>query len=74
MRDLLRNAPPKDFDVVSDATLSQVRKVFGRRGLIVGKRFPICLVQSGDQMVEVRTPGHGHGDTDTGTRTRGRGR
>ena len=64
MRDLLRSAPPKDFDVVSDATLREVRRVFGRRGMIVGKRFPICIVQSGDQLVEVRTRGHGFGHWD----------
>ncbi|KAJ8625669.1 hypothetical protein MRB53_034199 [Persea americana] len=52
VRDLLLKKTPKDFDVVTTASLKQVKKQF-HRSQIVGRRFPICLVKIYDNTVEV---------------------
>ncbi|KAE9450240.1 hypothetical protein C3L33_17864, partial [Rhododendron williamsianum] len=52
VRDLLLNKVPKDFDVVTTATLKQIKKEF-YRCLIVGQRFPICHVHVKGSVVEV---------------------
>ncbi|KAL6587946.1 hypothetical protein OROMI_000924 [Orobanche minor] len=52
VRDLLLNRVPKDFDVITTATLQQVKKKF-QRAAIVGKRFPICRVIVKGSLVEV---------------------
>lgn len=44
VRDLLLNAKPKDFDIVTTATPEQVRKIFGRNSMIIGRRFKIVHV------------------------------
>jgi len=44
IRDLLLNKTPKDFDVVTNATPEDVRKLFKRNSLIIGKRFRIVHV------------------------------
>ncbi|KAG9443125.1 hypothetical protein H6P81_018979 [Aristolochia fimbriata] len=56
VRDLLLKRTPKDFDVVTTATLQQVKKQF-RRCLIVGRRFPICHVHINGSIVEVSSFG-----------------
>src|SRR4030066_86390 len=52
--DLLLNRPPKDFDVATDATPEQVRRVF-RRSRIIGRRFRLVHVMFGEEVVEVST-------------------
>ncbi|KAL8034757.1 hypothetical protein ABFX02_12G050600 [Erythranthe guttata] len=52
IRDLLLNKVPKDFDVITTASLKQVKKKF-QRAIIVGKRFPICRVIIKGCLVEV---------------------
>ncbi|XP_022775480.1 uncharacterized protein LOC111317278 isoform X4 [Durio zibethinus] len=52
VRDLLLNRIPKDFDVITTATLRQVKKKF-YRAQIVGRRFPICIVHIKGSVVEV---------------------
>ncbi|CAI5534246.1 unnamed protein product, partial [Closterium sp. Naga37s-1] len=52
IRDLLLDVPPKDYDVLSTATTHQIRKSFPR-ARIVGRRFPICHVMVGGEIVEV---------------------
>lgn len=54
VRDLLLGAAPKDFDVATDATPQQVRKLFSRSRL-VGRRFKIAHVHYGRNIVEVST-------------------
>lgn len=44
VRDLLLAKEPKDFDVVTNATPEQVRKIFKRNSIIIGKRFKIVHV------------------------------
>lgn len=54
VRDLLLGRTPKDFDVGTDATPNQVRKLF-RNCFLVGRRFRLAHVRFGEQVVEVAT-------------------
>ncbi|MFA6015733.1 MAG: polynucleotide adenylyltransferase PcnB [Gallionellaceae bacterium] len=54
VRDLLLKRQPKDFDVATDATPEEVRRVF-RRAHIIGRRFRLVHVMFGDETVEVST-------------------
>ncbi|KAL5706177.1 hypothetical protein ACHQM5_024380 [Ranunculus cassubicifolius] len=52
VRDLLLRRIPKDFDVITNANLKQIKKQF-HRSKVVGNRFPICHVFIKGSMVEV---------------------
>ena len=54
VRDLLLGKTPKDFDVATDATPEEVRRVF-RRSRIIGRRFRLVHVMFGEELVEVST-------------------
>jgi poly(A) polymerase len=54
VRDLLAGINPKDFDVATDATPEQVRRVI-RRSRIIGRRFQIVHALCHDEVVEVST-------------------
>lgn len=55
VRDLLLNRRPKDFDVATDATPSQVRKLF-RNCFLVGRRFRLAHIRFAENyIVEVAT-------------------
>ena len=54
VRDLLLGREPKDFDVATDATPEQVKRVF-RRARLVGRRFQIVHVYCGGDLIEVTT-------------------
>ncbi len=51
-RDLLRGRNPRDFDVVTDATIEQILALF-RNSKTIGKRFPIVHIYFGNDLVEV---------------------
>jgi poly(A) polymerase len=55
VRDLLLGRTPKDFDVVTDATPNEVRRVF-RNSRLIGRRFRLAHVFFGrDKIIEVAT-------------------
>jgi len=54
VRDLLLGCKPKDFDVATDATPEQVKRVF-RRARLIGRRFKLVHVMFGNDTVEVST-------------------
>lgn len=54
VRDLLLNRHPKDFDIATDATPEEVRRVF-RRSRIIGRRFRLVHVMFGEETVETST-------------------
>lgn len=54
VRDALLGQNPKDFDVATDATPEQVRRLFSR-ARIIGKRFRIVHVPFRDEIIEVTT-------------------
>lgn len=55
VRDSLLGLKPKDFDAVTNATPNQIKEVFGKRCRIIGRRFLLCHVYSGRDMIEVAT-------------------
>lgn len=67
IRDLLIGKQPKDFDVSTNATPDQVRRVF-RNSRIIGRRFKIVHVVFGKDIVEVTTfrSGSDAAETDAG--------
>ncbi len=54
VRDLLLKRIPKDFDVATNATPEEVRRLF-RRSRIIGRRFRLVHVMFGEDIVEVST-------------------
>lgn len=54
VRDLLVGRKPKDFDIVTDATPSRIKKIF-RNSRIIGKRFRLVHIFFGDKIFEVST-------------------
>lgn len=55
VRDLLSGATPKDFDVSTNARPEEVKKVFGRRCLLIGRRFRLAHIRFGKKVIEVAT-------------------
>lgn len=56
VRDLLLDRTPKDFDVITSASLKEIKNVFDR-ARVVGSRFPICHVFIKGSMVDVSSFG-----------------
>lgn len=54
VRDLFIGKTPKDFDIVTDATPSRIKKIF-RNSRIIGKRFRLVHVFFGNKIFEVST-------------------
>ena len=54
VRDLLLGREPKDFDVATNASPEQVRKVF-RNCRLIGRRFRLAHVYFGREIIEVAT-------------------
>ena len=54
VRDLLLGLSPKDFDIVTDAHPSEIRRVF-RNSRIIGRRFRLVHVVFGREIIEVAT-------------------
>ncbi len=54
VRDLVLGHRPKDFDVATDATPEEVKRLF-RRAFIIGRRFQIVHVMFGQELIEVTT-------------------
>nr|NIS39987.1 hypothetical protein [Desulfuromonadales bacterium] len=46
VRDMLLGRAPKDFDVATDATPEEVKKLF-RNGFLVGRRFRLAHIRFG---------------------------
>ncbi|NDU87735.1 MAG: polynucleotide adenylyltransferase PcnB [Ferrovum sp.] len=72
VRDLLLQIPPKDFDVATNATPEQIRRII-RRSRIIGRRFQIIHVPCQNEIVEVTTfRGHASHDHHSQTDEHGR--
>lgn len=54
VRDLLLGGRPKDFDVATDATPDEVRRLF-RNCRLIGRRFRLAHVIFGSEIIEVAT-------------------
>lgn len=54
VRDLVLGRVPKDFDVGTNATPNQIKKIF-RNCFLVGRRFRLAHIRFGDQVIETST-------------------
>lgn len=54
VRDLLLGKHPKDFDVATNATPNQIKKLF-RNARIIGRRFKLAHILYGREVIEVAT-------------------
>ena len=54
VRDLLQDKKPKDFDLVTDALPTKIKKLF-RNARIIGKRFRLVHIMAGGTIFEVST-------------------
>lgn len=55
VRDLLRKKAPKDFDISTSARPEEVRALFGRQCLLIGRRFRLAHIRFGHKVIEVAT-------------------
>src|SRR3990172_5211523 len=54
VRDLLLGREPKDFDIATNATPNEVKKVF-RNCRLIGRRFRLAHIHFHDEIIEVAT-------------------
>ena len=55
VRDLLIGTIPKDFDISTSATPEEIKRVFRRNCIIIGKRFRLAHIRFGKHILEVST-------------------
>ncbi len=54
VRDLLLGREPKDFDIATDATPGEIKKIF-RNCRLIGRRFRLAHIHFHDEIIEVAT-------------------
>jgi poly(A) polymerase len=64
VRDLLFKRPPKDFDISTSAFPEQVKQVFSRQCLLIGRRFRLAHIRFGHKVIEVSTFRSGENEDD----------
>lgn len=55
VRDMLLHRTPKDWDIVSSASPKQIKRIFQRQAIIIGRRFKLVHIRFGREIVEVST-------------------
>lgn len=55
VRDLLLGKTPKDFDISTSARPEEVKRVFGRQCILIGRRFRLAHIRFGHKVMEVST-------------------
>lgn len=55
VRDLLAKQTPKDFDVSTEAKPEEIKHLFGRQCLLIGRRFRLAHIRFGKKVIEVST-------------------
>ena len=66
VRDLLCGIEPKDFDIATNATPEQIRKIF-KASRIIGKRFKLVHIYNRSDLIEVATFRSGDDRTNDGS-------
>ena len=64
VRDLLLKRTPKDFDISTSALPEDIKKIFLRRCILIGRRFLLAHVRFGHKVIEVSTFRSGENDSD----------
>lgn len=62
VRDLLRRGTPKDFDISTSARPEQIKALFQRQCLLIGRRFRLAHIRFGHKIIEVATFRAGEND------------
>lgn len=62
VRDLLINKRPKDFDISTSARPEQVKALFQRKCILIGRRFRLAHIRFGHKIIEVATFRRGDND------------
>ena len=55
VRDLLNKRKPKDFDISTSAKPEEIKKIFQRQCLLIGRRFRLAHIRMGNKIFEVAT-------------------
>ncbi len=55
VRDLLIKKIPKDFDISTSARPEQIKAIFQRRCILIGRRFRLAHIRFGHKIIEVAT-------------------
>ena len=55
VRDLLLGFRPKDFDISTSARPDEIKKIFRRQCLLIGRRFRLAHIRFGEKIFEVAT-------------------
>ncbi len=55
VRDLLLGKTPKDFDISTSALPEEIKRIFGRRCILIGKRFRLAHLRFDKKILEVST-------------------
>lgn len=64
VRDLLVKRVPKDFDISTSARPEQIKQVFQRNCLLIGRRFRLAHIRFGNKIFEVSTFRSGDNEND----------
>lgn len=64
VRDLLVKKQPKDFDISTSARPEQIKQIFQRNCLLIGRRFRLAHIRFGHRIFEVSTFRSGENDSD----------
>lgn len=64
VRDLLVKKQPKDYDISTSAKPEQIKQVFQRNCLLIGRRFRLAHIRFGHRIFEVSTFRSGENDSD----------
>ena len=65
VRDLILKKRPKDFDIATSARPEEIKRVFGSKCLLIGRRFRLAHLRFGKKIIEVSTFRSGNIDSDT---------
>lgn len=64
VRDLLIKRSPKDFDISTSARPEEIKDIFKRSCILIGKRFRLAHIRFGHKIIEVSTFRSGDNDSD----------
>lgn len=64
VRDLLLKKIPKDFDISTSARPEQIKQLFQRQCILIGRRFRLAHIRFGHKILEVSTFRTGENDSD----------
>ncbi|MEI8124587.1 MAG: polynucleotide adenylyltransferase PcnB [Parachlamydiaceae bacterium] len=64
VRDLLAKKVPKDFDISTSARPEQIKQIFQRSCLLIGRRFRLAHLRCGQKIFEVSTFRSGDNESD----------